>query len=151
MLQSTSYHNDQGGYYDKKGKGTQVRVRPFFWALLLTSCLSVLTLALLYHPDATALLQVHIERHYLASHGLSDVYLQLTDPNGLPVSQAHVEPSAHMTNMDMVTDHSSVSEVSNGHYLVQLHLSMAGPWAITLQTQADGFRSQHHTLFVDVT
>jgi hypothetical protein len=134
---------------DKKGKITQVRVRPFFWALFLMSCLSVLTLALLYHPSAPTLL--HVEGQHLVSSGLSDVYLQLTDPGGLPVNQAQIESGAHMTNMDMVTDHSSVSEVGNGHYLVQLHLSMAGPWAITIRTQADGFLSQRHTLFVEVT
>ena len=128
-----------------------MRVRPFFWALLLTSCLSVLTLALLYHPDATTLLQVHMERHYLVSHGMSDVYLQLTDPNGLPISQAKVKPSAHMTNMDMITDESSVSEGEDGHYIVQLHLYMAGPWAITIQTQADGFLSQQQTFLAEVT
>jgi hypothetical protein len=110
----------------------------------------VLAFALLYRPYATTLLQVHVERHYMASHGLSNVYLQLTDPNGLPISQANVKPSAHMTNMDMVTDQSYVSELGNGHYLVQLHLYMAGPWAIVIQTQADGFPSQQRTLFVEV-
>jgi hypothetical protein len=128
-----------------------MRVRPFFWVLLLTSCLSVLALALLYRPYTATLLQVHVERHHLVSQGLSNVYLQLTDPNGLPVSQANVRPSAHMTNMDMATDQSSVSEAGNGHYVVQLHLYMAGPWAIIIQTQADGFLSQQQTLFVEVT
>lgn len=126
-----------------------MRVRPFFWALLLTSCLSVLALALLYHPHVPTLL--HVERQHLVSYGLSDVYLQLTDPDGLPISKAHIEPSAYMTNMDMVTDHSSTTEVGNGHYRVQLHLSMTGPWAITIHTEADGFLSQQHTLFVEVT
>ncbi len=128
-----------------------MHVRPFFWALLLTSCLSVLTLALLHRPDATTLLQVHVERHHLVAHGMSNVYLRLTDPNGLPVSQANVKLSAYMTNMDMVTDKSSVSEAGNGHYVVRLHLYMAGPWAITIQTQADGFLSQQQTFFVEVT
>ena len=128
-----------------------MRVRPLFWVLLLTSCLSILLLALLYHPDVTAPLQVHVERHHLVSHGLSNVYLQLTDTDGLPVNLAHVKPGAYMTNMDMVTDQSYVSETGNGHYVVQLHLSMVGPWAITLQTQAEGFLSREQTLFVEVT
>jgi hypothetical protein len=110
----------------------------------------VLVFALLYRPYVTTPLQVHIEGDHLISHGLSNVYLQLTDPNGLPVSQANVKLNAHMTNMDMVTDQSYVSELGNGHYLVQLHLYMAGPWAIVIQTQADGFLSQQRTLFVEV-
>jgi hypothetical protein len=135
----------------KKGNGTQVRIRPFFWVLFLLSCLSVLTLAFLSHPSAATLLQVHVERHHLVSHGLSVVYLQLTDSDGLAVSQANIKPSARMTNMDMVTDQSTVSEIGNGHYVVQLNLYMAGPWTIVLQTQAEGFLSQQQTLFVDVT
>jgi hypothetical protein len=82
---------------------------------------------------------------------MSDVYLQLTDPDGLPITQASVIPSAHMTNMNMVTDRSSVIEAGDGHYLVKLHLYMAGPWAITIQTQASGFVSQQRTLLVEVT
>jgi YtkA-like len=128
-----------------------MRVRPFFWALLLGSCLGALILALFYNPHIPTLLQVHISNRNLVSHGMSDVYLQLTDPDGLPITQAQVKPSAHMTNMDMVTDQSDVTEAGNGHYLVQLHLYMAGPWAITIQTQADGFLSQQQTLFVEVT
>jgi hypothetical protein len=126
-----------------------VRVRPFFWMLLLTSCLSILTLALLYHPYIPTVL--HVEGHRLSSSGLSHVYLRLTDPEGSPITRANVNSSAHMTNMDMVTDQSFVSEAGNGRYVVQLHLSMAGPWAITIQTQANGFLSQQQTLFVVVT
>jgi hypothetical protein len=128
-----------------------MRVRPFFWALLLTSCLSVLILALFYNPHSPTRLQVHMDKRDLVSHGLSSVHLQLTDPNGLPITQAHVKPSAYMTNMNMVTDQSYVKEAGNGHYLVQLHLYMAGPWAITIQTQADGFLPQQQTLFVEIT
>ena len=126
-----------------------MRVRPFFWALLLISCLSMLTLALLYHPYTPALVQV--EGNRLVSYGLSNVYLRLTDSAGLPITRANVKPSAHMTNMNMVTDQSFVSEAGNGHYVVQLHLYMAGPWAITIETQADGFHSQQQTFFVQVT
>lgn len=128
-----------------------MRIRPFFWALFLLSCLSVLTLAFLSRPYAATLLQMHVERHHLVSHGLSAVYLQLTDADGLAISQANIKPSAHMTNMDMVTDQSAVSEIGNGQYVVQIDLYMAGPWAIVLQTQAEGFLSQRQTLFVDVT
>ena len=128
-----------------------MRVRPFFWALLLASCLGVLILALFYNPHIATLLQVRIDNRTLVSHGMSDVDLQLTDPDGIPITQAHVKPNAYMTNMDMVTDQSHVIEAGNGHYLVQLHLYMAGPWAITIQTQADGFLSQQKTLFVEVT
>jgi YtkA-like len=128
-----------------------VRIRPFFWALFLLSCLSILALAFLSHPYAATLLQVHVERHHLVSHGLSAVYLQLTDSDGLAVSQANIKPSAHMTNMNMVTNQSAVSEIGNGHYVVQLNLYMTGLWAIVLQTQAEGFLSQRQTLFVDVT
>jgi hypothetical protein len=108
-------------------------------------------LAFFSHPYAATILQVHVERHHLVSHGLSVVYLQVTDSDGLAVSQANIRPSAYMTNMDMVTDQSAVTEIGNGHYIVQLDLYMVGPWAIVLQTQAEGFLSQQQTLFVDVT
>jgi hypothetical protein len=110
-----------------------------------------MTLAFLSHPYAATSLQVHVERHHLVSHGLSVVYLQLTDSDGLAVSRANIQPSAHMMNMDMVTDQSAVTEIGNGHYVVRLGLYMAGPWAIVLQTQAEGFLSQQQTLFVDIT
>jgi hypothetical protein len=128
-----------------------MRIRPFFWILFFISCLSILTLALFYRPSTLALLHLHIERHNLISQGLSHVYLQLTDPDGLPVNKANIKPSAEMTNMDMATDQSSVTEIGNGRYLVQLRLYMAGPWAITIQTQANGFLSQQHTLYAEVT
>ena len=144
-----SYKDEEGGHGHQKGNDTRMRVRPFFWVLLLISCLSALTLALLYHPYIPTLL--HVESQHLVSNGLSDVYLQLTDPDGLPVNQAHIEPGAYMTNMNMVTDHSSVTAVGNGHYHVQLDLSMAGPWAITIHAEADGFTAQQRTFFVQVT
>lgn len=125
-----------------------MRVRPFFWVLLLTSCLSVIILALLYNPQAPTHLQVHVDK--LVSHGLSNFYLQLTDPEGVPITQAHVQSDAHMTNMDMMTDRTYVKDTGNGRYLVQIHLYMAGPWVITVQAQADGFLAQQQTVFVKV-
>jgi hypothetical protein len=81
---------------------------------------------------------------------MTTLELHLTDPQGLPIEQARVSPSAKMTNMNMVTDQIRVRPLGDGNYSVQLQLYMAGPWEISIVTQADGFDSQQRTLFVQV-
>ena len=128
-----------------------MRVRPFFWLLLLISCVSVLTLAMLYHPHAPTFLQVHMVQQHLMAGSPASLELNLTDPQGLPIEQAQVIPSARMTNMDMAATESHVTEVGNGEYKVNISLSMPGPWEITINAHAIGFEPQKSTLFVQVT
>lgn len=128
-----------------------MRVRPFFWCLLIGACISVLLLAALHRPHVPVLLQVHVDKSTLVSAGMTSVELHLTDPQGIPIEQAAVLPSAYMTNMHMQADTHFVKALGNGQYTVKLHLDMAGPWAIVIKTQADGFTPLQKVLYVDVT
>ncbi len=126
-----------------------MRVRPFFWFLLVLSCTGVLIFAATIQTYAPALLQVHIQQQPKAA-GFTTFELHLTDPEGLPIEQAHIASSARMTNMNMVTNEKSMQEIGNGNYIVQLHLYMPGPWQITVIAQASGFVPQQQVLLVKV-
>jgi hypothetical protein len=127
-----------------------MRIRPFFWLLLLTTCLSVTTFAVLYQPHAPTFLQVRVIQQQLVADSPTSLELHLTDPQGLPIEQAQVIPSAKMTNMDMAATEQHVTELGNGTYKVNISLSMAGPWKITINTLATGFAPQQRTVFVQV-
>jgi hypothetical protein len=128
-----------------------MRVRPFFWCLLTLTCISVLLLAILHRPHVPAILQVHVDHHTLIAEEMTSLNLQLTDPQGIPIERAEVLPSAYMTNMDMQASTHIVNALGGGKYAVKLHLDMAGPWAIVIQTQAEGFAPQKQILYVEVT
>jgi hypothetical protein len=126
-----------------------MRVHPFFWCLFVCTCLGVLTFAALVHTAAPAMMQAQIEQPPRAI-GLTTLELHLTDPQGLPIEEAQIVSSARMTNMEMITHESQVKEVGRGIYLAQMHLSMAGPWAITVMAHADGFAPLNQTMLVQV-
>ncbi|GCE21090.1 FixH family protein [Dictyobacter kobayashii] len=127
-----------------------MRIRPFFWLILGMACVSVVVLAFLYQPYAPAFLQVQMEQKQFVATGTSRLELHLTDPDGLPIDQAQIIPSAHMTNMDMAALHNHVVPHGHGVYEVNMDLYMAGPWSITIQTQAQGFTPQQRTIKVTV-
>jgi len=127
-----------------------MRVRPFFWFLLALSCLGVLVFAATIQMHVPAVMHVHIDQQPPASVGYTTVELYLTDMQGLPIEEARVFSHANMTNMDMVANQSSVKYLGQGNYVAQLHLDMAGPWAITVQAQADGFDILKQTVFTQV-
>jgi YtkA-like len=127
-----------------------VRVRPFFWCLLIFSCIGVLVFAANVHPRAPAIMQMQLEQQPPVTEALTILSLRLTDQNGVPIEQAQVAPSASMTNMDMTTNQVSVRSLGQGNYLAQLHLYMAGPWEIRVGVYADGFDPLQRTLFVQV-
>lgn len=127
-----------------------MRVRPFFWLLLICVSAGTLLLAINHVPSTPALLRVQVERHTLVAQQPAIMELQLTDPQGIPISDATITPSARMTNMDMPDYGSQVHLLSNGRYQIQIHLSMAGPWEVTISTNANGFAPQKQTLYVEV-
>lgn len=127
-----------------------MRIRPFFWYLLAFVCMGVLLFAATNQTYAPAMLQVHVDQEKLTAAGITTLEVHLTDPQGIPIEEAHVLPVARMTNMDMQTSYSNVSAIGKGQYKVQLRLYMAGPWLITLRANADGFRPLEQTLQVDV-
>lgn len=128
-----------------------MRVRPFFWLLLVCACLGALTFAALNPTHVPALLRVHVDQPHPVAIGMNTLELHLTDPQGLPIDAAQVVSNAHMTNMQMAAGSSRVRSIGNGEYRVQLYLEMAGPWAITLQAQAAGFAPLQQTLYVQAT
>ncbi len=127
-----------------------MRVRPFFWLLLLASCMSVLSFALLYQPHAPTFLQVRVVQQQLIANSPASLEVHLTDPQGLPIERAQVVPSARMTNMDMIAPDNHVVELGDGQYRVNIFLPMAGPWEITINTHANGFEPLQKILFVHV-
>ena len=55
-----------------------------------------------------------------------------------PGQTPQVIPTARMTNMAMTAISASVKTLGQGNYRVQLKLSMAGPWEISIVARADG-------------
>ena len=127
-----------------------MRVRPFFWFLLATVCMGMLIFAANAQIHAPALLQVHIDQQQPTATAMTTLHLHLSDSQGLPIEEAQVLPNAYMTNMDMKTNEDYVRSIGQGDYNVQIHLYMAGPWAITIRAIADGFLPLQKTLLVHV-
>ncbi len=127
-----------------------MRIRPFFWGLLATVCVSVLLFAAHTQIYVPAQLQVLMDRQQPTATGMTTLHLHLSDLQGLPIEEAKVLPDAHMTNMQMITNDELVRSIGQGNYKVQIHLYMAGPWAITIRASADGFLPMQKTLFVQV-
>ena len=127
-----------------------MRVRPIFWCFLALSCISVLIFAAIMREHSPAVIQVHLDQQSPAATGITTLELHLTDPQGLPIEQAQVSPSAKMTNMDMITHSIRVKPLGQGNYAVQLRLYMAGPWEISIVAQANGFDPLQRALLVQV-
>src|SRR5438094_804339 len=115
-----------------------MRVRPFFWFILILSCVGVLLFAVMLPTDVPATMQIRLAEHP-TTQDLTTLTFHLTDPQGLPIDQAYVVSSAAMTNMNMVAPQSHVTAVGRGTYLARFRLYMAGPWAITITVHATGF------------
>jgi hypothetical protein len=130
-------------------RGALMRVRPVFWLILLLSCMGVLLFAGIYQVQAP--LHFHITRQYLVSQEPAILELHLTDPQGLPIEQANLVPSARMTNMPMPNTSISAISLGQGLYQVQFEPTMAGLWAITIQANAQGFAPLEQTMQVEVT
>lgn len=127
-----------------------MRIRPFFWCLLAFVCISVLTFAATYHTQTYNILQVRFVQSHLVSNKPGLLEVSLTDEQGLPIEYAHISSHAHMTNMNMPIQEINTRSLGQGHYMVQIYLSMAGPWAIDLQAQAEGFLPSQQSLCVQV-
>ncbi|HET9921491.1 MAG TPA: FixH family protein [Ktedonobacteraceae bacterium] len=128
-----------------------MRVRPFFWLLLAASCVGVLIFAAMYQTHAPAIMHVHLSQQSPRAIDLTTLELHLNDPEGVPIEDAQISSLAWMTNMQMQTPPSIISAPGQGNYLVQLHLSMAGPWAISVTARANGFTPLKQTVYVLVT
>jgi hypothetical protein len=127
-----------------------MRVRPFFWLLLFCVCVGVTLFSAAYVPHTPAILQVHLQQQMLVTSQPAQIELKLTDTQGLPINDAQISYKARMANMEHSDGGSQLRRLANGQYELQIYLYMAGPWAITIATQAQGFTPQNQTLYVQV-
>lgn len=127
-----------------------MRVRPFFWLLLLLACVSVLSIAALRPSSIPAILRVQVNTESLVMDRTALIQVHLTDTQGQPINKAQVKPSARMPAMEMEPTRTNVTSLGDGQYAIHLHLNMAGMWEITIHTQADGFTALTYVLNVQV-
>lgn len=132
------------------GERIFMRIRPFFWCLLACVCIGTLAFAATYQSHSSNILHVHLVQSHLLSNKPAILEVSLTDTQGLPIESAHISSHARMTNMDMPTQQISTRSLGQGQYRVQMYLFMAGPWAIDLQAQAEGFLPSQQSLYVQV-
>ena len=126
-----------------------MRVRPFFWLFLVFVCIGILAFAATVQTLAPARLHMQlVQRPTPEMH--TTLKVRVTDAQGLTVDGARISTEAWMTNMRMETYATSTTGEGQGTYLVQIRLSMAGPWMISVTMQATGFTSMSQTLLVQV-
>lgn len=126
-----------------------MRIRPFFWILLMFVCIGTLTLAATVHVSSPAQLHVQLAQHPTPQTPTTFL-VHVTDPQGLAVDGAQISSQAWMTNMHMETETISTMPEGQGTYLVRISLYMAGPWMVSVSMQAAGFLPLHQTLLVQV-
>ena len=126
-----------------------MRVRPFFWILLVGVCMGVLSLAATVHILEPAHLQVQLAQQPTPQTPTTFL-VQVTDAQGLAVDGAQISSQAWMTNMPMTTETISTTPEGRGTYLVCISLPMAGPWMVRVSMQAKGFVPLDQTLLVQV-
>ena len=115
-----------------------MRVRPFFWLFLVFVCIGILAFAATVQTLAPARLHMQLVQRPTPEMPTT-LKVRVTDTQGMTVDGAQISTEAWMTNMRMETDATSTTGEGQGTYLVQIRLSMAGPWMITVTMQADGF------------
>ena len=127
-----------------------MRVRPFFWIMLVTVCASILIFAANISVYKAVPLQARIEQVSASTASFAQVYLRLTDSEGLPVDQANVTPHAYMPDMAMAPPLTRVQALGQGLYRASLNLSMAGAWKIDIIARADGFDTMRQSITLDI-
>jgi YtkA-like len=126
-----------------------MRVRPFFWLIFASVCVSILAFAATVQILVPARLHVQLLQRPLPE-APTTLMVHVTDAQGLTVDGAQISSQAWMTSMRMATNATSTTPEGQGTYLVQFRLSMAGPWMISVTMQATGFTPMSQTLLVQV-
>jgi nitrogen fixation protein FixH len=128
-----------------------MRVRPFFWLLLITVCTGLLLFAGLITINQTSTLQIQIKQTVTPAAKVALVHLYLTDSNDQPIDQATILPNASMPTMYMQPQNINMQRLGEGNYQVRFQLSMAGMWQLTFQISAPGFPAAYPHLLVQVS
>jgi len=126
-----------------------MRTRPFFWGLFVLVCIGILTWAALVPRQVPAQLSIHLVRNPSVSQPTS-LLVEATDAQGVSIDDAQIASQAWMTTMPMGTPSMVTIPQGQGAYLVQVNLSMAGPWVIALSMHANGFAPIHQMVTVQV-
>lgn len=127
-----------------------MRVRPFFWLLLIIICIGVIAFASNFKTNLPASVQVHLERSHPVAHAPTMLTVHIADAQGIPIDQAHAIVSTNMINMDMGEQQQLLADTGQGNYETHFLPSMAGPWVMTILVHADGFAPIRQQLFVQV-
>jgi hypothetical protein len=127
-----------------------MRVRPVFWGLFVLVCLGVLTWAALVPTHQPARLSIHLIGAPTPEVP-TPVLVVVTDAEGRMIDDAQLVSQAWMTNMPMAAGRISTTPEGQGTYLVQIPLSMVGPWMIAVSMHASGFAPVHQRLFIQVS
>jgi YtkA-like len=127
-----------------------MRVRPFFWVLLVLTCCGVLAFAATVQIAVPLLLRVELMQQPPRSGEMTTLTFHMTDSQGLPIDDARLESSARMTNMVMETQPVKIAAFGQGVYVIQLDFSMPGPWIVTVSVQAAGFLAVQRTIPLQV-
>src|SRR5260370_36726439 len=128
-----------------------MRVRFFFWVLLVLTCVSVLTFAFLFKRNVPALIQLSLDQPFPKAKQVVTLSLHLTDSEGIPIDNASIISHTNMTTMHMQDDKHQLQSVGQGKYIAHLQFSMAGSWLITTSIHANGIVPAQQKLFVEAT
>ncbi|MGH2508243.1 MAG: hypothetical protein ACRDHZ_12690, partial [Ktedonobacteraceae bacterium] len=101
-----------------------MRIRPFFWIILVSICVSVLIFAATISIQRSVPMQVHIDQISITAAQTTVVRLHLSDSEGLPIDQARIIPHVSMLTMLMSTPHIRVHALGQGIYLAQISFPM---------------------------
>lgn len=128
-----------------------MRVRPFFWMILVIVCAGVLVFADFVTNTRAFPLQARVEQVLTSPQGIAAVRFHLTDTEAQPVDQATILLSASMPAMPMTPPVTTIQPLGQGRYLARFYLSMTGLWHLALQASAPGFLPTHQTLMLQVS
>jgi nitrogen fixation protein FixH len=116
-----------------------MRIRPFFWLILVSICISVLIFAATISIQRSVPMRASIDQISITAAQTTVVRLHLSDSEGLPIDQARIVSHVSMLTMQMSTQQIRVQALGQGTYLAQINFSMTGIWKVELIVHADGF------------
>ena len=128
-----------------------MRIRFFFWVVLICTCVSVLTFSIFLQKNVPALSYLSLDHPSPKVRQMVTLSLRLTDTEGVPIDNASVITHMNMTTMDMQDKEHHLQSVGKGKYIAHLQFSMAGSWFILTSIHAKGIVPAQQKLFVTAT
>ncbi len=126
-----------------------MRIRPVYWLLLAICCLGTFSVACLWQEQVPAQLRVQVIPQERAEDVM--VVVRLSDPQDLPLEDAHVIVNATMPAMVMPQLLvQAVKHVVAGCYKALLTLPMSGQWILTSSAEVSNFVTSPQRLPVSI-